>query len=149
MSARVKIDLLSQAVKQMVRKVMPNMESVDNQSFSDSKITFLDDSGALRLTVASENLYCIRSDDNYVDILYSDNKGLLRKYLLRSRLKSVEETCAGTSLVRCHRQFIVNLLKVKILRCSDAGYELELDNKELPPIPVSKTYAKSIAEKFR
>ena len=52
MSARVKIDLLSQAVKQMVRKVMPNMESVDNQSFSDSKITFLDDSGALRLTVA-------------------------------------------------------------------------------------------------
>ena len=69
MSARVKIDLLSQAVKQMVRKVMPNMESVDNQSFSDSKIAFLDDSGALRLTVASENLYCIRSDDNYVDIL--------------------------------------------------------------------------------
>ncbi len=112
------------------------------------KITLFDNSGVLKLSVSSSQLYYIESDDNYIKVWYLDGKGSLKTYMLRCRLKTVEESFAGTELVRCHRKFIVNMAKVKVLRKEKDGYELELDDDRIEPIPVTKTYTENVLSLF-
>ena len=112
------------------------------------KITLFDNSGSMKLSVSASNLYYIESDDNYIIVWYTDSKGDLKRYMLRCRLKTVEESFKGSSLVRCHRKYIVNMDKVKILRKEKDGYELDLDNDAIPPIAITKTYADNVLKLF-
>ena len=43
---------------------------------------------------------------------------------------------------------IVNMDKVKVLRKEKEGYELDLDNDTIPPIPVTKTYEENVLSVF-
>jgi hypothetical protein len=112
------------------------------------KVTLFDNSGVLRLSVNLDNLYYIESDDNYINVWYSDSNGDLKRYMLRCRLKTVEESFKGSSLVRCHRKYIVNMKKVKVLRKEKDGYELDIDNNAIKPIPISKTYSENVLSLF-
>ena len=112
------------------------------------KITLFDNSGDLKLCVSASNLFYIESVDNYIKVWYSDSKGDLKRYMLRCRLKTVEESFRGSSLVRCHRKYIVNMDKVKVLRKEKEGYELDLDNDTIPQIPITKTYEKNVLAYF-
>ena len=104
------------------------------------KITLFDNSGALKLSLNPDSLYYIESDDNYIKVWYTDNRGELKQYMLRCRLKTVEESFRGSSLVRCNRKYIVNMEKVKVLRKESDGYYLDLNSDLIPALPVTKTY---------
>ena len=112
------------------------------------KITLFDNSGALKMSVSPESLYYIESDDNYIKVWYTDNKGTLQPYILRCRLKTVEDSFKGSGLIRCNRKYIVNLNKVVTLRKENDGYILILDNTEIAPIPVTKTYTDAVLNHF-
>ena len=113
------------------------------------KFTLFDNNGVLKLSVSSANLYYVESDDNYIKVWYSDQQGALQTYMLRCRLKTVEESFAGSDLVRCHRKFIVNMQKVKVLQKVGSVYEMTLDNDAIVPIPVTKTYIGNVLKHFR
>lgn len=110
-------------------------------------VNFCDEKGQLKLSVDIDNLLYIESADNYVNIYYS-NKGKFSRFMLRATLKSIEETFADCDLVRCHRSYVVNFKKVKVLRKEKDGLFLDLDFEKSPEIPVSKTYAESIVNLF-
>ena len=110
-------------------------------------IHFNDDKGTLRLSIKFNNLYYIESCDNYVNIYY-ENKGKIARFLLRRSLKSIEDGFADYPLVRCHRSYIVNVNKVKVLRKDKGGLFLDLDYLNLPDIPISKTYAEPVIKLF-
>lgn len=112
------------------------------------KITLYDNSGALKLSLSTDNLYYIESDDNYIKVWYADSKGELKQYMLRCRLKTVEESFKDSGLVRCHRKYIVNIKKVKVLRKESEGYILDLDNEAIPPLSVTKTYTDLVLSYF-
>ncbi len=112
------------------------------------KITLFDNSGALKLSLNLENLYYIESDDNYIKVWYTDNKCELKQYMLRCRLKTVEESFKGSGLVRCNRKYIVNIGHVATLRKESDGYVLDLDNETIPPLPVTKTYTDIVLSYF-
>lgn len=114
----------------------------------EKKITLFDNNGILKLSVSSSNLYYIESDDNYIKVWYKDSKGMLKQYMLRCRLKTVEESFQGSDLLRCHRKYIVNMAHVKILSKERDGYFLELDAENIDPIPVTKTYEDSVIGRF-
>ncbi|MBQ1748113.1 MAG: LytTR family transcriptional regulator DNA-binding domain-containing protein, partial [Bacteroidales bacterium] len=42
-------------------------------------------------------------------------------YMIRCKMKTVEDSFKGSSLVRCHRKYIVNMDKVKVLRKEKEG----------------------------
>ena len=115
---------------------------------SHKKITLFDNSGALKLSLNPSSLYYIESDDNYIKVWYTDSRGSLQKYMLRCRLKTVEDSFKDSGLVRCNRKYIVNLEKVSMLRKENDGYILDLCNEDIPPIPVTKTYVDSILGYF-
>lgn len=111
-------------------------------------IAFHDEKGDLKISIMLENLLYIESADNYATIFYI-NKQSRSHYMIRNSLKWMEENLIkDTPLVRCHRSFIVNLDKVKILKKEKSGIMLELDAENSPDIPVSKTYYQSFMDKF-
>ncbi len=122
----------------------------DIQAFTSSTrdmIPFYDDKGVLRFSLKKENLFYLESAENYVSICYL-NKGKVSKYLLRETLKKAEENFAGTEIIRCHRSYIVNFEKVKVIRKDQDGLKLEFDNPSVIDIPVSKTYVNSVMQTF-
>ena len=113
------------------------------------KFTLFDNNGVLKLSVSSANLYYVEADDNYIKVWYADQQGALQTYMLRCRLKTVEESFAGSDLIRCHRKFIVNMQKVKLLQKVGSVYEITLDNEAIAPIPVTKTYIGNVLAHFQ
>ena len=120
----------------------------DESKKGGTRITLFDSRGALRLSVKSSNLYYIESDDNYIKVWYSDNGGELKNYMMRCPMKSVEENFRDGSLMRVHRKYIVNTEKVKVLRRENDGYFLDMDDEDIPPIAVTKTYISNVLGRF-
>ena len=114
----------------------------------ERRITLFDNSGVLKFSINPENLYFIESDDNYIQVWYTDVSGELKKYMLRCRLKTVEDSFADSDLIRCHRKYIINIRKVRVLSSEKDGYEVELDSDATPRIPVSKTYEQAVLARF-
>lgn len=112
------------------------------------RITLFDNSGTLKFSVNPDNLLYIEADDNYIKVWYTDNRGDLKQYMLRCRLKTVEASFRGCGLVRCHRKYIVNIKKVATLRKEGDSYLLDLINQEIQPLPVTKTYTDSVLSYF-
>jgi hypothetical protein len=110
-------------------------------------IPFYDEKSILKFSIRKENLLYIESAENYVNICYLNN-GKVSKYLLRETLKKMEELFSGTELTRCHRSYIVNFDKVKVIRRDKDGLKLELGNTSVIDIPVSKTYVDSVMKTF-
>ena len=115
---------------------------------AEQRITLFDNSGALKFDISPSNLFFIESDDNYIQVWYTDSSGEMRKYMLRCRLKTVEDSFAGSDLVRCHRKYIINIRKVRVLSSGKDGYSIELENDSTPRIPVSKTYEQAVLARF-
>lgn len=115
---------------------------------TDKKITLYDNSGSLKLVVSISNLYYIESNDNYIKVWYQDASGALKQYMLRCRLKTIEESFADSDLVRCHRKYIVNIRKIEVLSRDKDGYMIDLGLENTSPIPISKTYEENILERF-
>lgn len=112
------------------------------------RITLHDNSGTIKMSISPDNLYYIESDDNYIKVWYTDNKGSLKQYMLRCRLKTVEDNFRASGLIRCNRKYIVNINKVSLLHKENDGYVLDLCNEDIPPIPVTKTYVDTILGHF-
>jgi DNA-binding LytR/AlgR family response regulator len=122
----------------------------DNQALSGNLmdlIPFFDDKSVLQLSVKKENLLYVESAENYVNVCYL-NRGRISKYLLRNTMKKMEEKFSGTEIIRCHRSFLVNFDKVKIIRKDKDGLKLELDTPSAADIPVSKTYIENVMRTF-
>lgn len=114
----------------------------------EKRITLFDNNGVLKFSINSSNLYFIESDDNYIQVWYKDKSGEMRQYMLRCKLKTVEDSFTDSDLVRCHRKYIVNITKVSTLTSEKDGYYLDLDIPSVTPIPVSKTYEETILSRF-
>ena len=116
--------------------------------YNDNRITLFDNNGVLKFSISSDNLYFIESDDNYIKAWYMDSAGEIKQYMLRCRLKTVEDSFADSELVRCHRKYIVNIRKVSILKSEKEGYKIDFDIDSLEPIPISKTYEQAVLARF-
>ena len=112
-----------------------------------SLINLYDYNGALKLTINSDSLYYMESQDNYIKIHY-ENNGKLCSYMLRSRTKSIEESLADTSIVRCQRSYMVNVMKINHIRKGGKARYIVLSHDSIKPIPVSKSYFKTLISKI-
>ena len=119
-------------------------ESIENDEAQKQKsyVLFNDDKG-LRLSVKRDNLLIIESADNYVCVWYQNN-GAVKKAMVRNTMKRVAEQLEESNIRRCHRSYMVNMDRVKVLRREKEGIFIEFGLDGVPDIPISKTYADSI-----
>lgn len=120
------------------------LHSCNNQDATpvddNTLIRFYDEYKKLRLVIATEAVMFIKSEDNYVQIYYMDQKKP-RKFILRSSMKALEETLSKKGLVRCHRSYFINPAYIKIVHRDNAGLivaELNVDGYD--SIPISRKY---------
>ena len=114
---------------------------------STNLISIRDSRGVLQLSVAKENLLYIESADNYICIWYQKND-ILKKQLMRITMKDISEQLAETSIIRCHRSYMVNLDLVKVMRREKENLFLELGVPGVKEIPISKTYGENVMRRL-
>ena len=111
-------------------------------------INLMDNNGNLKLSVKLDNLFYIKAEDNYINVFYQ-RKGVISTYMLRCKMKTIEDNCLdSSSLMRCHRSYIVNIDKVSVLHNEADGFILDFEKEGLDSIPVSKTYSQKVLEAF-
>ena len=64
------------------------------------------------------------------------------------QLQIYEEALAETSMVRCHRSYMVNVMKINHIRKGGKARYIVLSSDTIKPIPVSKSYFKNLIEKI-
>ena len=110
-------------------------------------LAFNDEKGELRFSLKTQDLLYLEAADNYVVIHYSDHSKRAR-YLIRNSLKNMEAGLRGCGVIRCHRSYMVNFERVKIIKKERDGLVIELDVAERHAIPVSKTYVDQVMKVF-
>lgn len=110
-------------------------------------INIADNKGVLKLSVKLDNLYYIKAEDNYTIVNYTKN-GMLSRYMIRCKIQTIENNFSNTPLMRCHRTYIVNTQKIKVLRHESDGFYMDFDVDGIDPIPVSKTYSEAVVKRF-
>lgn len=117
------------------------------ETVKDNVINFVDEKDSLKLSVKQEYIYYLESANNYVNIYYIHNHEL-KRFMIRNTLKNLESMLKPYGFVRCHRSYIVNIKKIKIVRNEHDTFYLDLDHDSAGDIPISKTYAEQIMKLF-
>lgn len=134
--------------KEKTKQLAEKLNAETPETNKKGLIAFPDEKGDIKITIALNNLVYIDSADNYATIHYI-NKDKISNFLIRNSLKWFDENISkDTPLVRCHRSYIVNLDKVKVLKKTKDGVFIELDVPQMPDMPVSKTYYEKVMNKF-
>jgi len=124
-------------------------EFVQLQSFrlaapSSKLVQFTSDNLNENFSVALDDLLYLESQDNYLAVAWLENDRP-RSNLIRSSLKKQEQSLNEPSLVRCHRAFMVNLLRVRRCQGNRHGLKLGLAGTDRI-VPVSRAYTSTILE---
>lgn len=110
-------------------------------------IPLRDEKGALRLSLKRSDILYLQGSDNYVTVLYQ-SQGRNMKFMLRTTLKTMEDELAQEGIKRCHRSYLVNIERVKLIRREKDGLQLELDSTPPSTVPVSRTYMHMVLSAF-
>ena len=110
-------------------------------------LPFRDEKGELRFSVKPEELMYLEASDNYVIIHYLDGKSH-EKFMIRNSLKNIEIQMKDMGIIRCHRSYMVNFSRVKIIRKERDGLVLEIDAPGKQSLPISGTYVKEVLRTF-
>ncbi len=110
----------------------------ENLSSPDGCLVKLSDSsGKTKMSVDQSSIFYIESQDNYVQVYY-ELDGKLTSYLLRLSTQKMEEYLTDTSIVRCHRSYLVNTTKIVKFKKERGRARITLatpSNKELVVTP--------------
>lgn len=110
-------------------------------------IPFHDENNNLKFSIKHDDLLYLEAMDNYVTIFY-ESTPKMAKYVIRNSLKNLEQRLTGLGVIRCHRSYLVNFEKVKLLKKEKEGLYLELDSTHSIKLPVSKTYVGKVSDAF-
>ena len=113
-------------------------------SYKARFIHFKDEKGILRLTLKANDLIFLESSDNYVVIHY-ESDGKMKSELIRNTLKQFEKDLEEFPLLRCHRSYMVNMNRVKMMKREKGTVQLLMDRMEQHAIPVSKSYSENVS----
>ena len=105
----------------------------------DSKIEIKGDGNYEGLRLQLNDLICVKSSDNYIEVLYLTGNEL-KKTLIRNKLSVIDETFE--ELIRTHRSYLVNPYHFQQWKTEKGKHSLLLTHTI--EVPVSKTYLPAV-----
>lgn len=109
----------------------------ENLSPAGRLVKLNDSFGKTKMSVDQSSIFYIESQDNYVQVYY-ELDGKLTSYLLRLSTHKMEEYLTDTSIVRCHRSYLVNTTKIVKFKKERGRAKITLaapSNKEIVVTP--------------
>lgn len=137
---------LTELQKQITASKSPITLQQNHVNEEPHLINFKDSAGKFAFSIASNELIYAESADNYVNIKYLKD-GKLESHILHNTMKNLDEI-EDNNLIRCHRYFMVNTNKVKVVKRDGSGLKLQVSGTDME-IPVSKTYLNKFIEEIR
>ncbi|WP_299681432.1 LytTR family DNA-binding domain-containing protein [uncultured Dokdonia sp.] len=110
-----------------------------NKRLEESKIEIKGEGNYESLRLLLNDLICIQSSDNYVEVSFLDNN-ILKKQLIRNKLSVVETNFP--ELIRTHRSFLMNPYHFQSWKTENGKLGIVASNAIF--IPISKTYATAV-----
>lgn len=135
----------ARAELQRLRQMLGHQDLQAKQA-ADSTVNFFAKGGRLAFSTRMGNILYIEAADNYVNIHYVNGEKE-ETFILFNSMKNIEKSFVGTSLMRCHRGYMVNADNVSLMRKEALGLVLELAHTT-KTIPVSKSFAEPITQYF-
>ena len=84
-----------------------------------------------------------QAENNYCEIFWTDSEGEVASKLMRLSLKNLEDQIVSDYVMRCHRSYMINLLRVDSVTGNANGYRLQMIGAG-EGIPVSRTLGKDV-----
>jgi len=127
----------------LVRDTIKTLKTKNSTIISKDKIrtdiSLKDENDIVRLVLKTENVLFVKAADNYIEVHYLEN-GSPSKSLVRTSIKKMETAFNNTSIIRCHRSYMVNTKNIEITKKTSSGYNLQLKQVLELTLPVSKSY---------
>ncbi len=102
-------------------------------------VKIMDENGELHMAIDLDQILFLKSADNYVAVFYlKDDK--VRKELVRTTMKRLEQELDAFPIKRCHRSYMVNIKKLAVTMRNNQGLSLTIKDYPEETIPVSKNY---------
>jgi hypothetical protein len=120
------------------------LQSIHLEVPASKLMHFCSDNQKDQVSMALTDLLYLESQDNYVAVVYMD-QGVRRGALIRSSLKRLEGSLGEPALIRCHRSYIVNLLRVRSCYGNRHGLKLGVDGAD-GSVPVSRSYTDAVLQ---
>lgn len=111
-------------------------------SIPKKTINIQPDGGTGTLQINEEDFLFAESQGNYCNVVYLDNATAV-KALLRMPIKTLYEQVESTSVIRCHRSYIINTARVTLAKGNAQGYKLSVDSCNVT-VPVSRSFIPAI-----
>ncbi|WP_034058926.1 LytTR family DNA-binding domain-containing protein [Lacinutrix jangbogonensis] len=106
-----------------------------NKKLEDQKIEIKGEGNYESIRLLINDLICVKSSDNYVEVFYLSNN-TLKKSLIRNKLSVIAESFP--ELLRTHRSYIINPYHFEQWKTEKGKHFLLLSNAI--ETPISKTY---------
>jgi hypothetical protein len=123
------------------------IEKEPEPAASPRMVPFYDENNKLCFSVIPEDLLYLEAADNYVFVHYLEQEKK-RKFMIRNSMKDIRQAIPADILIQCHRSYLVNFDKVRIIRKEKDGLHLEMDTPDKLSLPVSKTYVEQVLKQF-
>lgn len=120
---------------------------INHDSYLPSMVNFYDKNGDVKFSVKAQDLVYVRGADNYFSVNYLDGKRL-SQCMIRGSLSSVTNSLKSYGIIRCHRSYLVNAQRIKLLEKKSDGFQVRLDTPQEVYIPISKTYVEEVTSYF-
>ena len=121
-----------------------NKEAIENKKSDLPKAQFEVSKGHNFELDAASIIY-IEAMQNYVVLNYLD-AGQSKNQIIRSTIGGVADQLQNSSIVRCHRSYLVNVEMVEKVNGNAQGLRLMLKQLEGFEVPVSRTYIPSFKQ---
>jgi hypothetical protein len=110
-----------------------------NKRLEDAKIEIQGEGNYESLRLLFNDLICVQSSDNYVEVSFLDNT-TLKKQLIRNKLSVIETSFP--ELIRTHRSFLMNPYHFQSWKTENSKLGIVVSQDIF--IPISKTYATAV-----
>jgi len=126
-------------VKELTVKINKSARNNDNVTINDEK-------GKAAMNIAVRNIVYFKSEDNYILLYYKQDQEL-KKELIRTNLKKLEQELDLPNLIRIHRSYMINIQNLISAVKTAKGYKVKMDDNVVHHLPVSTTYQKVFEER--
>lgn len=110
-----------------------------DKPLNTENVNICDEKGKIVITIPARNIVYFKSEDNYCLLYYRDDLGL-KKELIRTNLKKLEQELDFPGLLRIHRSYMINSYNLLAAIRTSRGYKVKMDTDTQHHLPVSSTY---------
>jgi len=118
-----------------------------NRPTNAENVSISDENGKVILNLASKSILYFKSEDNYT-LLYYKVENHLKKELIRTNLKKLEQELVHPNFIRIHRSYMINSQNLISAAKTPRGYQVKMDSASDIALPVSATYQQDFEDRL-